>query len=399
MKKSHKERAHAPLAPSSLKRTMSCPGSFVASEGIETKQSEAALEGTIAHEWIEKLRKACMSDDPNDYAKLLLKLENYDEDMAYHVDGYIDFLDKLKSKFQNSKWDDYNEYLETKVKFTDSIWGTLDSAIVRTRGLIHQAIICDFKYGRGVYVPVKNNPQLIAYLIALEEHTGKTFDKAWVYIYQPRIDKEEPYEQMVLTYDDIQKWRKKLLASEKICLDMKSGKKPLQFKAGDHCQFCPAQPQCKTFRAHTKVGSLAVLDGALPPIERIPLEVLVELHKKKKQIEHYLENVDHFLLMRGLKKQDIGDLKIVEGRANRRWVDDEDEVANGLKKLGVQPWRRKLITIGEADKKAGKKKISHLTVKPTGKLQLALPEDKRPTAQFGKDSLALLEEVEITDTE
>lgn len=390
----HKHREHAPLSPSGAKRWISCPGSYAASEGIITKPSEAALEGTRAHEWSERLRKACSTGDPNDYARELAILESIDEDMAFYVDNYIDFLDTLKTNFQSDKFDDYEEYLESRVHYTENIWGTLDYGCVRSNsnGQI-QAIIADLKYGRGVYVEAKENPQLIVYLIGLEEYIGARFDKAWIYIYQPRIPKDKPYEKMVLTRKDIDLWRDKLTTAEHICLEMKEGNIPIKFKAGDHCQFCPAQPQCPTFKAYAQSGNIKLLDDiqTLPAVERIPIESLILLHKKKKQIEHFLENVDHFLLMRGLNKQDIGDLKIVEGRSNRRWNDDETEVAEGLKELGAQPWKKKLITIGEAEKIVGKNKIDHLTSKPPGKLQLASPEDERPTAQLGKDSIALLD--------
>jgi len=389
----HKSREHAPLSPSSAKRWLECPGSYAASKGIVTKPSEAALEGTRAHEWSEKLREACSTDDPNDYAQLLAKLENENEEMAFHVDNYIDFLDSLKHKFHSPKFSEYQEYLENRVQFTEHIWGTLDYGCTRRNISKTQAIIVDFKYGRGVYVDVEKNPQLIIYLIGLEDYIGVRFDKAWIYIYQPRVPKDKPYEVAVLTRADIDDWRLIIKDAESICIDMEAGVTPIKFNAGDHCQFCPAQPQCPTFKAYTQAGNLKILDNveSLPAVERIPLESLIELHKKKKQIEHFLENVDHFLLMRGINKQDIGDLKIVEGRSVRRWNEDESEVAQGLKELGVQPWKKKLITIGEAEKILGKNQINHLTTKPPGKLQLASPEDSRLPAQLGKESIALLD--------
>lgn len=393
-KKKHQDRKHAPLSPSAANRWLTCAGSYAASEGIETEASDAAKEGTLAHEWAERLRKACGTGDPNDYARELAILENDDEEMAYYVDGYIDFLDKLKDNFQSDEYDEYEEFLEVKVRHTDNNWGTLDYGCARRKKKSKwQAIISDFKYGRGVYVPAEDNEQLMNYLVCLEIEMGIQFEKAWLYIYQPRLENAKPYEIWKVTAKEISQWREKFKAGEKRCLDMKRGIIPLEFVAGDHCQFCPAQPQCTTFRAYTKAGDLQVLDDhdGLPAIERTPIEILVKLHKKKKLIEHYLENVDHFLLMRGLRKLDIGDLRIVEGRSNRRWHNDEEYVAKGLKKLGANPYRRKLITIGEAEKKIGKNQIDHLTTKPPGKLQLALPEDERPTAQLGKDSLALLD--------
>lgn len=401
--KRHRKRDHAALAPSASKRWLTCPGSFVASENVDSKVTEAALEGILAHEWAEKLRKACKDKDPNVYANMLLRLENEDEDMAYHIDNYIEFLDHLKETFHTEDFTDYEEYLEQKVSFTQNIWGTLDFACVRSKKVrrkkVYQAIIADLKYGRGVYVSAEDNTQLIIYLLCLEEYLEVRFEKAWAYIYQPRIPKDKPYEQLVLTRGYLEEWRRKIKAGENRCLGMKEGLLPLEYKAGDHCRFCPAQAipwpnssGCPTFRAHVQAGDLKLLDESnLPIIEKAPIEALVALSKRKKEIIHFLQNVDHYLLMEGLKKRNIGDLKIVEGQSHRKWNEDEAEVANSLKELGVQPWRKKLITIGAAEKLVGKKKIDHLTTKPPGKLQLALPEDLRPLAKLGRDSLALLD--------
>lgn len=391
----HKDRAHAPLSPSAAKRWLNCPASYRDSIGLTSTVSEAAREGIIAHEWIERL---CESGT---YDKDLAVLENRDSEMAYHVNSYIDFLDELKQNFQNDKYNEYEEYVETRVTFTDNIWGTLDYGCARRKVKGKwQAIVSDFKYGRGTYVPnvsTDPNPQLILYLLGLEKHLGVEFEKAWLYIYQPRIPRDEPFEMLMLVQDQIAEWRVKILKAENVCLLMARGELPPVYSVGDHCQFCLAQPTCQVFHEKMREGALKILDPVLPEIERVSIATLVELHKRKKQIEHFLENVDHYLLGRGLRQQDIGDLKIVEGRATRRWLEDEEAVASGLRELGVQPWKKKLITIGEVEKEIGKGKIENLTNKPPGKLQLVSPDDTRQPAQLGRDSLALLKE-EDSDT-
>jgi hypothetical protein len=46
---------HAVLSPSSAERWMTCPGSVVLTEGLEDKGSDAAEEGTAAHELAERI--------------------------------------------------------------------------------------------------------------------------------------------------------------------------------------------------------------------------------------------------------------------------------------------------------------------------------------------------------
>ena len=74
------------------------------------------------------------------------------------------------------------------------------------------------------------------------------------------------------------------------------------------------------------------------------------------------------------------DLKLVEGRSNRRYR-DEDEVVKKVKELGFNPFEEKILGITAMTKLLGKKvfdeNISDLLEKPKGKLTLVGIDDKR----------------------
>ena len=74
------------------------------------------------------------------------------------------------------------------------------------------------------------------------------------------------------------------------------------------------------------------------------------------------------------------DLKLVEGRSNRRYR-DEDEVVKKVKELGFNPFEEKLLGITAMTKLLGKKvfdeNITDLLEKPKGKLTLVSIDDKR----------------------
>ena len=74
------------------------------------------------------------------------------------------------------------------------------------------------------------------------------------------------------------------------------------------------------------------------------------------------------------------DLKLVEGRSNRRYR-DEDEVVKKVKELGFNPFEEKLLGITAMTKLLGKKvfdeNITELLEKPKGKLTLVSIRDKR----------------------
>ncbi len=67
--------------------------------------------------------------------------------------------------------------------------------------------------------------------------------------------------------------------------------------------------------------------------------------------------------------------KLVEGRSIRKWNDKAEHSL--ISRLGSDAYNRKLIGIGEAEKRLGKEAISNLTIKPKGKTTLALSSDKR----------------------
>ncbi len=74
--------------------------------------------------------------------------------------------------------------------------------------------------------------------------------------------------------------------------------------------------------------------------------------------------------------------KLVEGRSNRRWI-DEGKAIEAMKAAGIEEdktYTKKVITITAAEKiagKDGKKLLSKAIIKPEGKPVLAPESDKR----------------------
>ena len=92
--------------------------------------------------------------------------------------------------------------------------------------------------------------------------------------------------------------------------------------------------------------------------------------------------------------------KMVEGRSNRKFV-DEDKVVKAMLAAGYDEallFDRKLITLTAMEKNFGKKNVGailgDLIVKPKGAPTLAPESDKRPAYQFEEQVLAAFDEVE-----
>ena len=84
-----------------------------------------------------------------------------------------------------------------------------------------------------------------------------------------------------------------------------------------------------------------------------------------------------------MQGETIPGVKLVRGRANRRWHSEEQAVAV-IKSFGKDPFEQKLISPAAAEKLLGvdKGEISPLIVKPEGSLQVAPESDKRTAVEI-----------------
>lgn len=309
--------------------------------------------------------------------------KKYDEDMNFYADGYADFLVEVAKKFKPER-----VYLEKKFGFSDLIWGTADCLMVKK----DKAAIIDYKYGKGVEVDPNDNEQLLTYAACLHKLYGFKLEKVYAFIYQPRVG-DSPYAKAVYEKKELDEFCKQLMTIQSNYIKMKDKVIPLALCAEglDHCKFCPAKSKCPEFKKEAEKKILVKIDSIepkIPSVDELTLQQKINIFKVKKSIEKYLSDVEHSLLVAGMKGEDIGELKIVEGRSIRKWADDE-AAAEGLKALGVKdPYRKSLITLGEAEKLIpGKKKEVAEKIKPlvtytTPKKQLALPDDKRAAIGF-----------------
>lgn len=83
--------AHAQLSPSSAERWMTCPGSVALSKGAPDDSSSFADEGTDAHELAAKCLES--GKDAADFiGETMGKGNVVGADMAFHVQGYVDYV-------------------------------------------------------------------------------------------------------------------------------------------------------------------------------------------------------------------------------------------------------------------------------------------------------------------
>ena len=365
---------HAVLSPSSAARWLHCTRSARLEQEFTDQPTDASAEGTAAHALAEhKLRKALKMRSHR-------PVSEYDSDeMEECTDAYRDYVMEQLS-IERQTCPDAKAFVETRLDLTSYVpgsFGTSDCIIVSDRTL-H---VIDLKYGQGVVVDAKENPQMKLYALgALDIYDGLyDFDTVEMTIFQPRRENVSTWSESVET---LKKWASEVLKPTAKLADEGEG----NFCSGDWCIFCKAAVKCRA-RAEAKL-ELAKKEFALPPllsddeIEDI-LKVMPDLTKWANDIMAYAtdEAVNHGKQWKSFK--------VVAGRSNRKFK-DEDAVIKAAENAGYTDiFRKSLITLSEMEKLMGKKKfqeiLGSLVIKPQGKPTLVPITDKRP-AITGNDA-------------
>ena len=358
---------HAILSASGSHRWLNCTPSARLETEFENTGSEAAREGTAAHALCEhKLKKALKmrSRRPvSDYAS---------DEMEEHTDAYVDFvLEQLE--LAKKTCSDPIVLIEQRLDFSCYVpdgFGTGDCLIISDDRL-H---IIDFKYGMGVLVEAKDNPQMKLYALGALEIYDSLYDikEVSMSIFQPR---RENVSTDTVPVEELKAWAEDELKPKARMAFEGEG----EYLPGEWCTFCRAAVRCRA-RAEEKL-KLAESEFRLPPlltdteIEEI-LAVLPDLTRWANELTAYATEaaVNHGKQWNGFK--------LVEGRSVRKYR-DEDEVAKVAMEHGYKDiYRRSLITLTEMQKLMGKsefeKILGGLIIKPHGKPTLVPSSDKRP---------------------
>ncbi|MGF3066970.1 DUF2800 domain-containing protein [Facklamia sp. P12950] len=353
--------AHAILSPSSSNQWIHCPPSIRLSEKYEEEISPYALEGTAAHRLGEYKIKSLLGQKAKDPTKDLVY---YNQEMEDLMEGYASYVMEVVSSYERPA-----VFVEERLDLSEYVkdsFGTADCIVVGGKDL-H---VIDLKYGQGVLVESKENTQLMLYgLGALTLFDGiYDVEKVIVHIYQPRRNNISTYE---IGTKDLYQWGESIREIANLAYKGEG-----DFACGDWCRFCKAKNKCRK-RAEENLNT-AQEEFTLPP--ELTDDEIEEILPKLDNLEDWVKDIKAYALERAMKGHKWKDLKLVEGRSNRKYR-DEDEVIKKVKELGFNPYEEKLLGITAMTKLLGKKvfdeNIGDLLVKPKGKLTLVCLDDKR----------------------
>jgi len=216
---------HAKLSASSSHRWLECPGSIKLSEGIESKTSIYAEEGTKAH----------------DIAAILLEKNSIPESTEVdaktleHIMVYVNYVNSIPYTLR---------LIEHKFDISHifpNMFGTSDCTIYQEKEK-HLHVI-DLKFGRGLFVHAKHNPQLLYYALGAFEEIKKQIDFISMTIVQPRFNSEEKIRTHTISSVELFDWSIDLVECAKL-----TEQENAPLKKGDHCIFCPAKNICPEFK-------------------------------------------------------------------------------------------------------------------------------------------------------
>ena len=364
---------HALLSASSADRWLHCPPSARLSESYEDKGSDYAAEGTDAHSLCEyKLKKALgmEADDPTE------NLSWFNQEMDDHATGYAAYvLEQVEAAKESCS--DPVVLIEQRVDFSRWVkqgFGTADCIIIADGTLQ----IIDFKYGLGVLVSAEENPQMMCYGLGALEIFDCLYeiDTVRMTIYQPRRENISTYE---LSRENLLRWADETLKPAADLAFAGDG----NFLCGEWCGFCKAKNAC---RARAKANlELAKYEFKLPPL--LTDEDVEEILSKVDDLVAWASDIKDYALQQAISGKVWTGFKLVEGRSNRKYINDA-AVAAAVEEAGFDPYEQKLLGITAMQKLLGKARfeevLAGLIEKPQGKPTLVPESDKRPAMNNAK---------------
>lgn len=359
---------HSEYSPSQLDRIILCPGSVDLCRTVPKQPtSPFAAEGTLLHSYTQQVLE--MWPEIPDLEYTSLDHEAAVIDAVNYLRTDIDFDEPGLRRFQE---------LKVRMDMHEEVYGTLDFASISPTRLD----IADFKFGRGIEVQAKDNPQLLAYmdgfLHMLKTQFPDLYDMAmtvpwYMHIVQPRIENYQCEEVMP---QDLRRFN--LLIDSTIRLAT-SPNPP--FNPGEkQCRWCDAAGVCRVRLEQLQINKTAAL-AMYADIQnnRASLEEVQAILETKAEAINAYDAIEKYIFLECAKGGPITRFKLVRGRSNRAWAPNVnfdtltaefpelDEAADKLldTKLRGPAQIEKLLPA------ARRKELEPFIVKPEGKLALA----------------------------
>lgn len=379
-KVNHTTRKHALLSASGSSRWLNCTPSALLedkhSASHPEKPSVYAQEGTLAHELADVLLRFELGEIPEKIKKAeIRKIEKnplFTDEMTIEVMKYVNYVKQTIE--ESEKQGQTFTLIEERLDFSHLVengFGTGDACIISSDVLN----VIDLKYGKGIKVDAQNNTQMMLYASGALHEYELMYDIKIIRmtIVQPRLNHVSVWE---ISVEDLKKWGEEVVKPKAQIAIKGEGDK----KAGPWCKFCKIAALCKTL-AEENI-KLAQYEFADPHL--LSDSELIKIHEQSQMLVDWVNAVSKYILDTAIEGKKWSGYKLVEGRSNRRWG-DEEKVIEELKKMKIAQktfMPPKLLPITAIEKLIGKKdfesRISKYVTKPQGAPTLVFETDPRP---------------------
>ena len=353
---------------------IACPPSAMLQTQFPDTTSEAAKEGTLAHEICEqKVRRYIGEISKGTCTRRINKLkasELYKPEMDKFTDDYVDFIKASGLRFEHLPY----VAVEKRVDLTQWIpegFGTADCIMIDGNTLQ----VIDFKYGKGVPVSPVENPQMRLYALGAYGEYSLLYDIRTIRmsIFQPRLDIADTWEEPIESLLDFAETVKGKAA---LAIEGKG-----EFNPGEEqCRFCRARAKCRA-RAEKNV-EMAFLTDKEPDL--LSNDEIGGYLLQGEDVARWLSDLKDYAMGECLAGREVPGWKAVEGRGSRAWTDGDEAfrilIENGIDEAIL--YERKPLSLAQTEKVVGKKDFADLVgeyvEKKPGKPALVKESDKRP---------------------
>ena len=399
----HGARAHSRIGPSSMGRTLSCPGWVGFCADLKDKGSVFAREGTAAHMFCEHILST--GESCSDYLDGVVDISGdtakqqffktgqgpkadredcfeIDNEMVEGAELYVETIQTYLGEFVG---DDSFEF-EARLDMTHIhplLFGTGDVLIYKAAN--RHLVVMDYKYGRGYAVEVEDNPQLLTYAVgAAHKLQNRGVDKVTLVVVQPRaFHRNGPVRVAEVTAAGLAEFVEVLRAGT-----ARTEAEAPGFVAGEHCGFCPGAALCGTLRDKVVEITGASLgengEMIMPVAEKMTPDELGTLVQNSAIVERWFKRAMQYGHDQALSGNLPTGTKLVEKRTFRKWI-DADSVVEMFEILGYDEStymsEPELLSPSKVEKALGRKEsakvLAGLVGKTGGGLVMALIDDPR----------------------
>lgn len=376
-------RQHALLSASSAHRWLACTPSARLEQQEEGECTVYAEEGTEAHELAEiMLNHIYNGISWRKYDEFRKRSKYWTQEFEEYVEDYVRYIKNITDKLeQNNK--KYHIYIELRVNFSNFVpqgFGTADCLIVTEKDL-H---VLDLKFGQGVPVTAKSNPQMRLYALGTLNLFPNT-ENIKMTICQPRLDN---FDTDTISKADLLNWA---LYEVKPKADAAVRGEGTLVAGEKQCKFCKLRGKCKAradFQLKTaqeEFAAIEIVDERLQIAKYMTPEQMADILEIAPLFIDWFKDVQKYAYEQALKGMHIEGFKLVEGKSNRI-ISDPDGLYSALQNMGYKDddifEPRKMKGISKIEALVGRKLfnevLSDYVIKPQGAPTLVPLSDKRP---------------------